>query len=176
MNFRRIQLAREAGDITRFHTARMIHDETVGHHTFNLINLLLILTEGAASRELILAALCHDLGEIATGDIPANVKSKMTPRILDSLYSMEEQVVSDIHPCLSYELTAMEDKLLNLADKLDGLLKCVDEINLGNRHIIKIGSRYCNYLNKMLQDPIYTNYRETVEDTIHYFEELCDGR
>jgi len=63
-----------------------------------------------------------------------------------------------------------------LADRLDGLLKCIDELNLGNRHIIKIGSRYCNYLNKMLQDPDYANYIETVEDTIHYFEEICNER
>jgi 5'-deoxynucleotidase YfbR-like HD superfamily hydrolase len=172
MKFRRVQLAREAGDITRFHTARMIHDETVGHHSFNLINLLLIMTDGQATKSLILAALCHDLGELATGDIPANVKSKMDEPLLKRLRAMEDEVVNNIHPELPQYLSSEDEDLLSLADRLDGLLKCIDEVTLGNHHIVHIGDRYCAYLTEMLENTDYDDHRELVEQTINYFREI----
>lgn len=169
----RILQAREAGDIIRFHTARVIRPETVGQHSFNVVNLILILTDGEASKSLILAALMHDMGEIATGDIPAPVKRLFTGDTLSEVRSMEDKAVQSMHPYLSgVDLSPEDEALLELCDRLDGLLKCMDELTMGNLHILPIAHRYCDYLLAML-DPRTTHYHEVMAILIEFNKEYA---
>jgi len=46
-------------------------------------------------------------------------------------------------------LTAEEARVLSIADKLDGLLYCIAEINMGNSTMLPIAKKYVSYLNDM---------------------------
>ena len=145
MIYPRIDRLRAAAGVDRFHTAQTLRTETVGHHSFNVANLLLMMTEGECSKRLIVAALLHDLGEVIVGDIPSPTKKKLPEEVQSKLEEMEEEAVKYIHP-YAPDLTADEWRVLKLADNLDGLLKCRDELRLGNRNVRPIGDRYLSYI------------------------------
>ena len=145
---KRIDMAREASGVLRFHTARTIHDETVGQHSFNVCNLLLMMTNGELSRDLLIAALLHDMGEPAVGDVPSPVKRAMPLPVREELDRLESEAVATIHPYFP-TLSVEESMTLKLADLLDGLMKCRDELRLGNRGIRDIGDRYVSYIHEL---------------------------
>jgi 5'-deoxynucleotidase YfbR-like HD superfamily hydrolase len=148
----RILAARESGAVTRFHAKRVLVHETVAEHTFNLMNILMLMTEGAVSRGLLIAALTHDMGETATGDIPADVKRKMDTVVKNAVGKMEQDAVEYIHPSMrEIELTEGERHLLKVADRLDGLMKCYEEVRYGNTYLIEVGNRYVSYLYELLE-------------------------
>ena len=119
----KINAARRAGRVVRFHTHDMIRRENVAEHTFNMMNILMIITNGNLSQNLIMAALLHDQGEYVTGDIPSPVKRVLLDVDRGTIDSMESNGVNFIHHRGSPELTTWEHKLLKLADNLDGWLK-----------------------------------------------------
>jgi len=143
----RINRIRSAGAIKRFHCARVIKEESVAEHSLNVAALVLVLTKGLASRNLLIASMLHDHGEAAIGDIPANIKSKLPPEARQELEDKEQSELDLMFPELvGTGLTEEEEYTLHIADRLDGLLKCTDEVMMGNRHLIHIGERYCGYL------------------------------
>lgn len=155
MLLKQIKMAREAGSIKRFHAVRTIKEETIGEHSFNMVNLVMILTEGKASRELILAAITHDMGEWAVGDIPSQIKKALPPELRIEVDKREYDAIRTIHPILP-GLDETDLHLLKLADNLDGLLKCIDELKMGNQHVIPCGERYCGYIQDLVEhDPLY---------------------
>jgi 5'-deoxynucleotidase YfbR-like HD superfamily hydrolase len=163
---KRIDLARAAAGVTRFHTARIIHDETVGEHSFNVCNLLLIMTNGEVSRNLLIAALIHDMGEPAVGDVPSPVKKRMPKDVREELDRLENDAVLEIHPYAPL-LSQAEAAALKLADNLDGLLKCRDELRLGNRGVREIGDRYVSYIHELTDK--WEQYRVFAEHCIYLY-------
>jgi len=149
----RVKLAREAANVTRFHTQPTLVTETVAHHSFNVVNLMLIMTNGSVSKRAIIAALTHDMGEPVVGDIPSPVKRAMNQETIDNIVKLEDEHTRTIHPFMEdeiYTLTNSEEFLIKLCDKLDGLLKCTEELELGNKKMIPIGNRYVEYIYSML--------------------------
>lgn len=143
----RIHQARLASKVRRFHTCVVSKEESVGEHSLNVANLVLILTDGQASKDLIVAAMTHDMGEAMTGDIPSPVKRQLGAEVSGLINEMENRAIIRIHPYLSdLKLSEEEHTILKVADNLDGLMKCLDELYLGNRHIIGVGLNYCSYL------------------------------
>jgi len=157
MLLHQIKLAREAGIIKRYHMCRMITEETVAEHSFNVVNLMLVLTEGRASKACLMAGLLHDMGEYAVGDIPSNIKRALPHEIRNQIQLKEEEAIAKIHPTTAYDILTDDEKhLVDLCDKLDGLLKCTEELKMGNQHIIPIGERYVGYIQDSIEhDPAY---------------------
>lgn len=143
---KRAQVARQAGNVGRYHTQSLLKPENVAQHTFNALNLLLILTNGQVSQQLVQALLTHDMGEYVTGDIPSPAKRRLDAESRDAINNLEEESMRAIHPELAIALTAYEHKLLKLADNLDGLLKCIEERRLGNRSMDICYENYKSYL------------------------------
>lgn len=162
---KRVTELRDAGIVQRFHTARVLRHETVAEHSFNVFQLVMALTYGQASRDLIIAALMHDMGEYKTGDIPSPVKLRLPPEVATTIESMEEEAIRALHPEAWWGLTPNEERILGIADRLDGLMKCIDELKMGNRHIIPIGNRYVGYLMKYTDDD--NHLRQEVAEVIH---------
>jgi len=151
-----IKLAREAGKTKRYHMVNTIKEESVAEHSFNVVNLVLILSEGKASRSLILAALTHDMGETAIGDIPSQIKKMLSFEAREELCAKEQEAIDRIHPHIHANIDADEKHLLEICDNLDGLLKCIDELKMGNQHIIPVGERYSGYLQDLIEhDPAH---------------------
>lgn len=145
----KINSARQAGAVMRYHTSPLNHPENVATHTFNIVNLLLILTEGKVTKELLVCAIQHDMGEYITGDLPSPVKKRLGAETLSVLSASEMFGVAAIHSYIPY-LSEGQMEMLSLCDNLDGLMKCNDEYMSGNRRISEIAYRYRDYIYNIL--------------------------
>lgn len=91
------------------------------------------------------AALFHDTAEIITGDMPTPVKyynpeMRATYREIETvaedrlLRLLPEDLRPDFLPLYRPEEEA--EKLIKAADKLSALIKCIEELNMGNREFV----------------------------------------
>lgn len=162
----KVKLARRAGRVRRYHTAHMVQGEDVAQHTFNCLNLVMILTKGQPSMALLQHVLLHDQGEWLTGDIPSPAKRLMNAEAKATIDIMEDEAINFIHHCGIPELSAEDQRLFKLVDNWDGLIKCVEEAIMGSLDAQEIGNKYVQYLMQMGDLP------KLVQDTIDEFQEL----
>lgn len=133
-------------EVTRFHTVTTLQRETVGHHSHG-VALIVALLNPAASRELLLAALMHDLAEHQVGDIPSPAKREYG--IGDQVSELENRLMRAAGLFMP-ELDAADERLLKLADIAQGALFCVRELSLGNRRMRVVLDRYLSYAEQMI--------------------------
>ena len=90
-------------------------------------------------------AMLHDTSEIITGDMPTPIKYyndeiKTAYKKIEAVASNElihllpDYLQDDFLPL--YNMTDEEEKIVKAADKLSALIKCIEEINMGNREFI----------------------------------------
>lgn len=128
--------------VRRFHTMPMHIQQTNGHHSANVVAIILRLNP-RASRNLLVRALFHDVPEAYTGDSPYPWKAdyeeaKACLSKGEAKYIAENGVP---HP----ELDCGEECLLKLADMMDLVLTCMEETHMGNaaaNTMIERGRRY----------------------------------
>jgi hypothetical protein len=65
---------RLAGQVVRWHTVPMLRRETVAEHSWQVARLALAICPDLP-RDVLVRALMHDVGEIASGDVPFPVKA-----------------------------------------------------------------------------------------------------
>ena len=121
-------LLRDAGAVKRSHTCRTIKERNVAEHSHGVAMLIISLYKAAGIRpsgDLLAAALCHDLSEIATGDIPAPVK-RYHPELKEELHKITE--AWERHMGLLYDLTKDEANLLLWSDRIEFALFSLEEI------------------------------------------------
>lgn len=143
-----VSRGRRAGGVRRFHCYDMVHTENVAQHTFNVMNLLMIMTGGTLSHKLLEAALLHDQGEYVTGDIPSPIK-RMLGSAASVINNMEEQAVRMIHVRGTPPLTEWEHAMLKAADNLDGLITAMREVKRGNQPMAEVAAVYAGYLKEL---------------------------
>jgi hypothetical protein len=80
--------------------------------------LALHLWGAGASRDLLAACLCHDLGESVTGDVP--VSAKRDPRLAGPLGVAEDRALAAMG--MGFDLTADDARRLKFLDRLDAYL------------------------------------------------------
>lgn len=127
------------GEVTRYHTVRVLQQETVGHHSFGVAMYCYLM--GSPSANLLMAALTHDLAEHITGDCPAPAKRELG--IGEAMNALEDRILRDIG--LEFPLTDAERRTLKLADIFQGMSFCTRELQLGNQNIRPIFNRYKSY-------------------------------
>lgn len=140
---------RNGHNVKRYHTQERIREETVGHHSAGVCGIILRLDRNC-SRDLLVAALMHDVQECVTGDIPAPFKREhpaVAPiiRTAENEYDKEHDI-----PFPHKDLSDKELKLLHLADTLDLVLSSIEEVGRGNNYAKKCivnGERYIRELN-----------------------------
>lgn len=106
---------REAGAVTRWHTAPLANKETVGNHSFGVAMLVILLVENP-SANLIKAALVHDMAERWVGDMPSPVKWTY-PELYKEYCKGEDETLAQLQ--LDFPLTKEERSLVNQMDYLD---------------------------------------------------------
>lgn len=134
--------------VRRFHTKDTIKEDLVGRHSHGVAMLCFLLTDGDAGRDLLMAALVHDLGEQKIGDIPSPTKRALG-KAMDAIYEMENAALASAK--LRFTLTSSEEDILNIADCLDGMLHCIRERRLGNEDIGDIFHRYSEYVTVIVE-------------------------
>lgn len=92
----------------------------------------------------------HDASEILTGDMPTPVKYfnpeiknayKAVERVAEDklLHMLPDDLQDEYQPLLSNEDEALE-RYVKAADKLSALIKCIEEVRMGNNEFLKAKS------------------------------------
>lgn len=130
---------RRAGRVTRVHTREYVGGEyRVDGHSWGVALLVLVITRGEASSQLLAAALLHDTPELVTGDVPSPAKHR-SPLLETALRDIENSFKQAYG--LNLSLTEHERQVLKLADYLELCLWCNDQMRLGNNDVLDIKAR-----------------------------------
>lgn len=129
------------GEVSRYHTIRTLQEDTVGYHSFGVAWFCHFL-DPEARKELILAALAHDLAEQHVGDIPAPTKLEFG--ISESMGAVEDKLLDKAG--FLFNLDSQEARVLKLADCFQGMLYCARERSLGNKGVTVVYDRYRSYV------------------------------
>lgn len=117
--------------VRRYHTVAHVHkEETVGHHTANVLGILFHLYDDHPPLYLIRHVLHHDAMELATGDVPATSKWAF-PDLAAALKKAEAEV-AERQGLTIHILTPEEEAIVKFADVMDLCFKSVEELAAGN--------------------------------------------
>jgi len=145
-----IKAARNGNAVKRWHTRRMLTSDSVGEHTANVLAIIFAL-DSHPSRNLLQAALYHDIAEQWTGDVPATAKWR-SGRLKQACDALEEEMMLE-NSIQVPRLETEEWLTLKWADMLELLYRCFDEIELGNSTMHKVFNTGVEYLGKLDEHP-----------------------
>lgn len=136
------------GAVRRFHTLPIHKDDTVSQHSFGVAWFCWLLTSKRPSAGLLMAALAHDLAEQHTGDIPAPAKRALG--IKEQFDTFEDEVLL-ANGMLNFNdaLTMADKRTLKIADCMDGAMRCIHEVRMGNEFMRKPLQRFISYIEEM---------------------------
>lgn len=161
--FEDIDFMWHGGETRRYHGFRMLMEDTVGHHSYNVVCIILkVMPEAPA--HLLRAAIKHDMSEHIVGDMPAPSKRDMPHYVLGGedtpsvktfreVFAEYEDATARAHGvALEEDLTPEEAWLLKFADSLDGMRFCLNERHLGNQHprLVRCYHTFESYVEKLL--------------------------
>lgn len=127
---------RSAGDVRRYHTWRVLQQQTNAAHQWNVARILLAIYPDCSPR-LLREALFHDVGEVVSGDAPFPIK-RDNPDIKAGHDRVERSARSamvlpwGVPP--EADLDDFEKRVLKLADLTEMWEFALDDVNYGNRH------------------------------------------
>ena len=108
------------------------------------------------ANRVLAAALFHDMNEVLTGDLPTPVKYyndsikesyKEIERIsLDKMLSLLDEETGEVYSSL-HDLSLEEKQMVKGADKLCAYIKCLQELERGNREFLSA----CKYNKESLE-------------------------
>lgn len=138
---------RQGSGVRRFHTAPIIGEQTVGQHSWGVAALVNLLWPNSR-KEVLVAALNHDIAEALTGDIPAPMKweSQSLAAILNEIEEKYEKLWG-----LHCELSPIETLMLKAADMLELVFFSSEQQNLGNKSFQIIMKRGVDYLGDLFE-------------------------
>lgn len=127
----RVRFDREAASVERCHVRPHLLRYSVGHHTHDVVSLLVHCWkedhEGQLPRaELLVAGLAHDKGELVTGDVPSPTKDLLGAELEELDRRVEVSLYGELN------LTEEEQVYLYVADRFELWLWCLEEIERGN--------------------------------------------
>ena len=104
-----------ASGVTRWHIVRMVRDQSLAEHTFDVVMIARAIAKiaGVDDYEIIKAALLHDLDEIILGDFPTPTKARAREQGVE---------LNDLYfKVTGRELDPSEAMVVKIADKLADL-------------------------------------------------------
>lgn len=140
----RYNAIRYGGQVRRYHTHRTIGHQTVAEHSWGVATILLQIC--LPSKELLCAALYHDVAEATTGDVPANAK-RLNRKLAEGLAELEDQSARILNTATT--LTPEEEVVLKAADLLELLWYCHEQLEMGNRSLDAVWRNGVQYLNDL---------------------------
>lgn len=129
-----------AGGVKRYHTVPTIGQETIAAHSWGVALLILKLYPGIPSRELLAAAIYHDIPESVVGDTPANAKWQF-PDLAVATSRAEDTIALYMEVEYEESLDKQERDWLRWCDLLDIAFYCHEQYQLGNRTVVPMMER-----------------------------------
>lgn len=132
------EIIRAGNEVRRYHTEPVLVQETVGHHTANVLALLIDLySPKQVPWSVILHCVRHDTAEQFTGDIPAPAKREKEVKIamenLENLWWSSQGYPEHL-------LTSGQMEIFKFCDYFDIALKAAEELEQGNLRVQHIYS------------------------------------
>jgi 5'-deoxynucleotidase YfbR-like HD superfamily hydrolase len=149
--------ALSTGDTVRFHTRKVINRQDVAAHSWQVALLCYMLMGGNVRKELMLAALQHDMGERWTGDVPSPVK-RASKELNDRLEQLEQDSLLAHTGLPVVQLSPWEALVLDVADRLSGAYYCYAERLQGNQLLEGAFNRYLEYIEELPDKPLATPF------------------
>jgi len=146
MNIRNVL---HSGDVVRFHNHVGIDKQKNSEHQWGCA-LIVNYIYPHCSKKLLLAALTHDAAEYLTGDIPFPVKQE-NPELGVMLRAIEERWEKSNG--VYFNLDQGDKKVLKMADTLEGMWFCVNQVKAGNSN----AKRPFRKWRKFFQDNLLTD-------------------
>jgi 5'-deoxynucleotidase YfbR-like HD superfamily hydrolase len=147
-----LEFIMNGGWTKRFHGVPILNQQTDAEHMFMVAQLVAIMAldanplDGAGlTVPLLMAALCSDLPEWVTGDLPAPSKRSF-PRVIvngeessfrEAWNKRDAELLSQHGMDWEEQLIPQQIRWLKLADAMEGCLFCIKERKQGNRYIGK---------------------------------------
>lgn len=159
--------------VNRWHTFNSTKLENLQEHSFETAVIVHILANikneyfngNVNAEQLVMIALFHDITEIFTGDIPSPMH--YDKNVKDGFKKVEtavaEEILGTLPPKLQakYKFFVLQDQLtdeninlLKAADKLSALIKCMREIQAGNKIFITAAKSICKSLKNSRMDEV----------------------
>ena len=127
MEKRDITLRLCAGRVKRWHSFPHHGEQTVGEHTYGVVQILRYITNDMCSTTTLLAALDHDAAEAMLGDITFHAKKQLGEKVKEL-----EAGIAEMHG-LARPLNEEEERVVKLADLLEMGIWACNQIQLGNQ-------------------------------------------
>jgi 5'-deoxynucleotidase YfbR-like HD superfamily hydrolase len=141
-----LALKLRGGHVHRYHTEPIDIRQDVAQHTWRMMTILQHIWPDA-SRELLVAALHHDMAEVFVGDLPAPLKRLGVSEELKIAEVQYERWLG-IHP----ELSKIDHCRLKVADYLELLATVANCVHPRARQIANNGRDYIQLLADMLPE------------------------
>ena len=140
--------------INRWGLMRNTRNENLSEHSLEvafIAHALAIISKNrlgnkVSPESVAVAAMFHDTTEIITGDMPTPIKY-YNPEIKGAYKKIEnvaENELISMLPCdfkseisSVYSMDEHTKKLVKAADKISALIKCIEELNMGNKEFVK---------------------------------------
>lgn len=119
----------QAGEVVRYHAVPTVRPQTDALHSWNMLAIALFLTNGEASRELLIEIALHDTGELFVGDVPFTVK-RDNPALGRQINQMEEQARVESTMTGPLPLCEYDHAVLKICDTLEGFIWCAKYENV----------------------------------------------
>ncbi len=133
-----IDTARRAGSVSRFHTKPLLFNQNIAEHSFNCCFIMMELAkdvEEVDANKILKYVLCHDLGELYSGDASGSAK-KQHPELKDVLDKIEQRWYDENLPSYwkdAFDLSSKEKEIAKFSDILEGLVTACTDVRLGNK-------------------------------------------
>ena len=120
---------RNAGDVLRYHTRKVLHRQDVANHSWNVARIYVDMF-GIPRAEVLVYIMYHDVPEVITGDVPFQIK-RIMPELKAELATAESYAIGK----LGYNemmLTPEELRNVKIADLMEMREYAMSEIDHGN--------------------------------------------
>lgn len=169
-------LIRNLNELKRFNIRVTLHPQNVSSHS--LMTAMLARSLAVEFKEklnleidpskVLLGALSHDFEECELGDVLIPSKSKISAEYEKLEALIKDRLFHDLF--IDLDLNLLETRLIQLCDKLEGYVYCLEERDLGNKGFNAIADAYKERISNILlqmEPDVQTylkNWRQVIED------------
>ncbi len=136
---------RFSGRVQRYHAWPMCSTQTVGEHCWQMWRIYNEIW-GLPSAEAAGLIMCHDSGELSTGDMPLYAKRDIPElkRVMDEAERVGQRRVGMVEP----KTDTLTQWRVKMCDMLEGMEHAMMDASMGNKYAILVQHNYVDAIMK----------------------------